>query len=271
MRGKLARVSSLEEEKLRIDALIQQGVTRVKELSALVDAGLLTKREWKQQVIVLWTQTTEQVSAICEQSLDPYGVLATIMQSGATKAKPQQIRQLNGIRGLLASPTGEIIPFPVLGNYYIGLAIWEIFIAASGARKGFMDRSLNSALSGYLTRKLREGRISPLANAPERFEKLGDIFAPVLAGGQRMEDAVVAILEVREIGGDARQELPSHLRLLRLVALVVAPEDLVGLGIDDHHLHGRRADVDADHVLGRIAHAEFPLPKREVAWTDTSV
>jgi DNA-directed RNA polymerase subunit beta' len=119
-------------------------------------AGMLTTEERYRQLIEVWTRATEAISARLEASLDPWGSLATIITSGATKAKFQQIRQLSGMRGLMANPSGDIIAIPVKGNYLEGLKVWELFIAASGARKGFMDRSLNTARSGYLTRKLVE-------------------------------------------------------------------------------------------------------------------
>jgi DNA-directed RNA polymerase subunit beta' len=119
-------------------------------------AGMITAEERYRQLIEVWTRATETISARLEAALDPWGSLATIIQSGATKAKFQQIRQLSGIRGLMANPSGDIIAVPVRGNYLEGLRVWELFIAASGARKGFMDRSLNTARSGYLTRRLVE-------------------------------------------------------------------------------------------------------------------
>jgi len=118
--------------------------------------GMITEEERNRALIALWSKATEEISQSLEAHLDQWGSLATIIKSGATKAKFQQIRQLGGIRGLLANPSGEIIPVPVKGNYLEGLKVWEVFIAASGARKGFMDRSLNTARSGYLTRKLVE-------------------------------------------------------------------------------------------------------------------
>jgi DNA-directed RNA polymerase subunit beta' len=107
-------------------------------------------------LIALWSDLTEQISQHLLAQLDPWGTISTIVKSGATKAKFQQIRQLSGIRGLMADPSGRVIPIPVLGNYRRGLSTSEVFIAARGARKGFMDRSLNTAPSGYLTRKLVE-------------------------------------------------------------------------------------------------------------------
>ena len=117
---------------------------------------MLNKEECDQHLIALWTEVTEQISTKLLELLDPWGTISTIVKSGATKAKFQQIRQLSGIRGLMANPSGKILPIPVLGNYLVGLKTWEVFIAGSGARKGFMDRSLNTAQSGYLTRKLVE-------------------------------------------------------------------------------------------------------------------
>ncbi len=137
-------------------ALVAEGQARSQEIHALFQEGTITQEERDQKNIALWTECTEQISAKLVEHLDPFGTLSTIIKSGCTKAKFQQIRQLSGIRGLMADPSGRIIPIPVLGNYLRGLQTWEIFIAASGARKGFMDRSLNTAQSGYLTRKLVE-------------------------------------------------------------------------------------------------------------------
>ncbi len=136
--------------------LVEQGQALAQEIQTRYQEGMITEQERDQQTIDLWTQMTEQISARLMALLDPFGTLATIVKSGATKARFQQIRQLSGIRGLLTDPSGRIIPLPVLGNYLSGLQVWEIFIAARGARKGFMDRSLNTAISGYLTRKLVE-------------------------------------------------------------------------------------------------------------------
>jgi DNA-directed RNA polymerase subunit beta' len=138
------------------EELINQGKKRVEEVDAVYHTGEMTYDEWYRQVVEIWTQITEEISGKLKDVLAPFGTIMTIVKSGATKAKFQQIRQLSGIRGLMANPSGKIIPFPVLSNYKLGLLVWEIFIAASGARKGFMDRSLNTAMSGYLTRRLVE-------------------------------------------------------------------------------------------------------------------
>src|SRR5579885_1719459 len=136
--------------------LVEQGQASAQEIVRAYQEGTITETEQDERTIALWTEITEQISQRLLERLDPWGTISTIVKSGATKARFQQIRQLSGIRGLMADPSGRIIPIPVLGNYLHGLQSWEIFIAASGARKGFMDRSLNTAQSGYLTRKLVE-------------------------------------------------------------------------------------------------------------------
>jgi DNA-directed RNA polymerase subunit beta' len=140
-------------------AILAQADGQAQEVYSLIRDGMITEDERDQQLIEIWTAATDDVSQKLQGALDPWGSLSTIIKSGATKAKFQQIRQLGGIRGLMASPSGKIIPIPVRGNYLEGLKPWEIFIAGSGARKGFMDRSLNTARSGYLTRKLVEAGI----------------------------------------------------------------------------------------------------------------
>jgi DNA-directed RNA polymerase subunit beta' len=138
------------------EMLIDEGRKETQALDELYHAGEISEEEWYRKTIDLWSRITEEVSSKLEEALDPYGTLMTIVTSGATKAQFQQIRQLSGIRGLMTNPSGKILPIPVLSNYLLGLRSWEIFIAASGARKGFMDRSLNTATSGYLTRRLVE-------------------------------------------------------------------------------------------------------------------
>lgn len=136
--------------------LIEQGQASVEAIQHDYQDGTINEEERDQRLITLWTAITEQISQKLLELLDPWGTISTIVKSGATKAKFQQIRQLSGIRGLMADPSGRIIPIPVLANYRRGLQTWEVFISGSGARKGFMDRSLNTAPSGYLTRKLVE-------------------------------------------------------------------------------------------------------------------
>ncbi len=136
--------------------LLAQAEAEASAVEQSYASGTISGEERARQLIALWTAATETISQCLEKHLDPSGSLATIIRSGATKAKFQQIRQLSGIRGLMATPSGRILPIPVKSNYLEGLTVGEMFLSGSGARNGFMGRSLNTASTGHLTRKLVE-------------------------------------------------------------------------------------------------------------------
>ena len=128
--------------------------TKIIDLEEQYHDGLITSNEKYLQTIDIWNEATENVRKMVETTLDPYGSIYTIANSGATKAKFQQIRQLSGMRGLMASPSGRIIEIPIRGNFRDGLSVLEYFISSHGARKGLADTALRTAESGYLTRRL---------------------------------------------------------------------------------------------------------------------
>ena len=116
--------------------------------------GLITENERYRQTVNIWLEATDEIQKRVQRVLDPYGSIYTIANSGATKAKFQQIRQLSGMRGLMADPSGRIMEIPVRGNFRDGLNVMEYFISSHGARKGLADTALRTAESGYLTRRL---------------------------------------------------------------------------------------------------------------------
>ena len=116
--------------------------------------GLITENERYRQTVNIWLDATDKIQKRVQEVLDPYGSIYTIANSGATKAKFQQIRQLSGMRGLMADPSGRIMEIPVRGNFRDGLNVMEYFISSHGARKGLADTALRTAESGYLTRRL---------------------------------------------------------------------------------------------------------------------
>ncbi|HEU5343938.1 MAG TPA: DNA-directed RNA polymerase subunit beta', partial [Ktedonobacterales bacterium] len=116
--------------------------------------GLITDQERYRQAVKIWNDATDEIQKLVQRVLDPYGPIYTIANSGATKAKFQQIRQLSGMRGLMADPSGRIMEIPVRGNFRDGLNVMEYFISSHGARKGLADTALRTAESGYLTRRL---------------------------------------------------------------------------------------------------------------------
>ena len=136
-----------QEELAKADA-------KIVELEEQYRDGLITDNEKYQQTVDAWNEATDNVTKMVEATLDPFGSIYTIAKSGATKAKFQQIRQLSGMRGLMASPSGKIIAIPIRGNFREGLSVLEYFISSHGARKGLADTALRTAESGYLTRRL---------------------------------------------------------------------------------------------------------------------
>jgi DNA-directed RNA polymerase subunit beta' len=115
--------------------------------------GLITDEERYVKTVELWTRATDQVTAVTMGSFDRFHSVLMMSQSGA-RGSTQQIRQLAGMRGLMADPTGRIIDLPIKANFSEGLTVLEYFISTHGARKGLADTALRTADSGYLTRRL---------------------------------------------------------------------------------------------------------------------
>jgi DNA-directed RNA polymerase subunit beta' len=116
--------------------------------------GLLTEQERNEREIEVWQQTTDKVADAVKKHMDPDGNLSTMATSGATKGGFSTISQLAGMRGLMADPSGRIIPMPIRSNFREGLTAQEYFISTHGARKGLADTALRTADAGYLTRRL---------------------------------------------------------------------------------------------------------------------
>ena len=115
--------------------------------------GLITDEERYEKVIDIWTRTTDKVTDDLMESLGKFNPVYMMAISGARGGK-QQIRQLAGMRGLMANPSGKIIEIPIRANFREGLTVLEYFISTHGARKGLADTALRTADSGYLTRRL---------------------------------------------------------------------------------------------------------------------
>ncbi|MEI7998685.1 MAG: DNA-directed RNA polymerase subunit beta' [Candidatus Omnitrophota bacterium] len=132
-------------------------ITAAKAEVAKVDdqyrKGIITGRERYNKVIDIWTHTTETLSDMVFKKMDPFNPVYIMADSGARGSK-LQIRQLSGMRGLMAKPSGEIIENPITASFREGLTVLEYFISTHGARKGLADTALKTADAGYLTRRL---------------------------------------------------------------------------------------------------------------------
>ena len=115
--------------------------------------GLLTDDERRSELIEIWMKATDEVTHAMQANFDPLNSIAVMSNSGA-RGNIDQVRQLAGMRGLVANPKGEIIPRPIKSNFREGLTVLEYFISTHGARKGLADTALRTADSGYLTRRL---------------------------------------------------------------------------------------------------------------------
>jgi len=126
---------------------------RAAKIQGQYDKGLITDDERRQELIEVWTQATDEVAKAMQENFTPSNPLFRMVGSGA-RGNWMQVRQIAGMRGLVANPKGEIIPRPIKSNYREGLSVLEYFIATHGARKGLADTALRTADSGYLTRRL---------------------------------------------------------------------------------------------------------------------
>jgi len=117
--------------------------------------GIITDDERKQKEIEIWTSATAEIGRAIEEMIasDPNNPLGMMIESGA-RGTAQQIRQISGIKGLVANPRGEMIPRPIKSSFREGLQVLEYFLSTHGARKGLADIALRTADSGYLTRRL---------------------------------------------------------------------------------------------------------------------
>ncbi|MBO21277.1 MAG: DNA-directed RNA polymerase subunit beta' [Rhodospirillaceae bacterium] len=139
--------------------LVEDTTDRVKEFEQQYQDGLITKGEKYNKVVDAWTRCTDDVAdAMMEemQSTDSTGKINAVymMAHSGARGSAAQIRQLAGMRGLMAKPSGEIIETPIIANFKEGLTVLEYFNSTHGARKGLADNALKTANSGYLTRRL---------------------------------------------------------------------------------------------------------------------
>ncbi|MFH1281574.1 MAG: DNA-directed RNA polymerase subunit beta', partial [Candidatus Omnitrophota bacterium] len=115
--------------------------------------GIITNSERKSKVIDIWTHATDTISDLLFKGMDSFNPIFMMADSGARGSR-LQVRQLAGMRGLMAKPSGEIIENPITANFREGLNVLEYFISTHGARKGLADTALKTADAGYLTRRL---------------------------------------------------------------------------------------------------------------------
>ncbi len=135
------------------EKIVSDAIKEVANVQSQYQKGIITDGERYNKVIDIWTNVTDTISELVFHELDRFNPIFMMADSGARGSK-QQIRQLAGMRGLMAKPSGEIIESPITANFREGLTVLEYFISTHGARKGLADTALKTADSGYLTRRL---------------------------------------------------------------------------------------------------------------------
>src|SRR5476651_788725 len=193
--------------------LIDETRHRVREYEQQYQDGLTTDKEKYNLVVDVWSKCTDQVAAemmkeIAAEKIDPetgrvmeMNSIYMMSHSGA-RGSPQQMKQLAGMRGLMARPDGSIIETPILSNFKEGLTVLEYFNSTHGARKGLADTALKTANSGYLTRRLVDVANDCIITAEDCGTKKGVTVQAEIDGGQ-----VVASLTERVLGRTAAEDI----------------------------------------------------------------
>ena len=134
-------------------AILERSDLRVQALDNWIAMGFITEDEKYRGLKTIWSEATNAIEKAMMRHLDRLNSVFMMATSGA-RGNPAQVKQIGGMRGLMADPTGRIIPLPVRANLREGLTVLEYFISTHGARKGLADTALRTADSGYLTRRL---------------------------------------------------------------------------------------------------------------------
>ena len=155
--------------------LIENANVSVDKIQEQYEEGLLTESERFSKVIELWTEVKEKVTDICKTGLPVDGPVYSMIESGA-RGSWAQLTQIIGMKGLVTSPSGDIIELPVKGNFKNGFGVLEYFISTHGVRKGLSDTALRTANAGYLTRRLVDVAQDAIIVADDCGDKEGIIY-----------------------------------------------------------------------------------------------
>ena len=214
---------------------INDAEKKIAKIEKQYERGVITSGERYNQIIDAWTNCTDQIAEAMfdtlrkNQNKDEYNPICLMVDSGA-RGNRQQVRQLAGLRGLMAKPSGEIIERPIRANFREGLSVLEYFISTHGARKGLADTALKTADSGYMTRKL----VDVAQDVIVREEDCGTINGIRVRAIYEREEEVVKLSE-RLIGRISCDDVraPDDQRNILVKANQEITEELAD-EIDDH-------------------------------------
>ena len=166
--------------------LIEETEERVVEIEEQYNMGFITDEERYKLVVREWEKTTDEVTAALRDNMDQYNPIFMMADSGA-RGSMKQIRQLTGMRGLMANTAGKTIEIPVKANFREGLSVLEYFTSTRGARKGMADTALRTADSGYLTRRMVDVCQDVIIREDDCGVEKGIVVSEISEGGQVIE------------------------------------------------------------------------------------
>ncbi|MSU75172.1 MAG: DNA-directed RNA polymerase subunit beta' [Candidatus Magasanikbacteria bacterium] len=171
--------------------LIAEGDAQIQQMEEQFRDGLLTQGERHAKIIEIWTETKEKIMANNKTILDKNGPVYAMIDSGA-RGTYGQLGQVMGMKGLVVSPSGDIIELPIKGNYKEGFNVLEFFISSHGTRKGLSDTALRTANAGYLTRRLVDVSQDVIVSQEDCGENIGEIFTEEQSKimGEKLADRV---------------------------------------------------------------------------------
>ena len=217
------------------------------------DRGLITDEERRNELIDIWTQATNDVDDAMRENFPERNPVFRMVGSGA-RGNWMQVRQIAGMRGLVANPKGEIIPRPIKSNYREGLSVVEYFIATHGARKGLADTALRTADSGYLTRRLVDVSQDVIIREEDCGTERGllqVIADPTADGGLRRSDRVETSVYARTLASDVLGADGEVLAAAGADVGDVLIERLIGAGVQQVKV---RSVLTCESRVGTCAH-----------------
>ncbi len=184
-----------EEKKTELDKAYKQIALVEKQYRS----GIITDGERYNKIIDIWTHAGEEISNVMFRTLEHNEGRREmnpvfLMQDSGARGNRQQVKQLAGMRGLMAKPSGEIIERPITSNFREGLSVLEYFISTHGARKGLADTALKTADSGYLTRKLVDAAQDVIIVEPDCGTANGILVRPIYEGDDEVVDLATRIV-----------------------------------------------------------------------------
>jgi DNA-directed RNA polymerase subunit beta' len=228
-------------------AIIERAEAEVKEIAQQYASGLVTAGERYNKVVDIWGKAGDEISKVMmaqlakQKTIDRHGKEVDqesfnsiyMMADSGARGSAAQIRQLAGMRGLMAKPDGSIIETPITANFREGLNVLQYFISTHGARKGLADTALKTANSGYLTRRLVDVTQDLVVNQEDCGTTNGTLMRAIVEGGE-----VIESLRDRILGRTTAEEvIHPETRKVLLAAGVLLDEDMLdGLeaaGVDE--------------------------------------